>query len=68
MLVLPFINEMTSSEIFSMMVCGFGSIAAPVLGALLGFGVSKNMIKNYLNHPKNVSFPLLLSILLFNKI
>ena len=43
LLVLPFINELTSSEIFSMMVCGFGSIAGTVLGALLGFGVSKNM-------------------------
>lgn len=39
LLIRPYIKDLTNSELFSVMVCGFGTIAGSVLGAYLGFGI-----------------------------
>ena len=43
-LIKPYIKDMTNSELFAVMVAGFGTIAGSVLGSYLSFGVSKNKI------------------------
>ena len=40
-LIKPYIKDMTNSELFAVMVAGFGTIAGSVLGSYLSFGVSK---------------------------
>merc|ERR1712136_257460 len=39
LLVKPYIKDMTNSELFAVMVAGFGTISGSVLGAYLGFGI-----------------------------
>ena len=40
MLIRPYIQDLTTSELHAVMVSGFGTIAGSVLGAYIGFGVS----------------------------
>lgn len=40
LLVRPFLNDMTHSEITCVMVCGFASLAGSVLGAYIKMGIS----------------------------
>lgn len=40
LLILPYLQDITTSELFAVMVAGFGTISGSVLGAYLGFGVS----------------------------
>nr|CAB3266200.1 sodium/nucleoside cotransporter 1-like [Phallusia mammillata] len=39
LLIRPYINDLTTSELHAVMVAGFGTIAGSVLGAYLGFGI-----------------------------
>ena len=41
LMILPYIDELTVSELFAIMTSGFGSIAGNVYGVLVGLGVSK---------------------------
>ena len=45
-LIKPYIKDMTNSELFAVMVAGFGTIAGSVLGSYLSFGVSKKKYSN----------------------
>ena len=40
LLIAPFIENLTTSELHAVMVCGFGTVSGSVLGAYLSFGVS----------------------------
>ncbi|XP_071941630.1 solute carrier family 28 member 3-like isoform X2 [Antedon mediterranea] len=40
LLIQPFLNKMTRSELHAVMSCGFATIAGTVLGAYIGYGVS----------------------------
>lgn len=39
LLIRPYIEDLTTSELHSVMVCGFGTVSGSVLGAYLGFGI-----------------------------
>nr|XP_009860473.1 sodium/nucleoside cotransporter 1-like isoform X1 [Ciona intestinalis] len=39
LLIRPYINDLTTSELHAVMTAGFGTIAGSVLGAYLGFGI-----------------------------
>ena len=41
LLIRPYIQDLTTSELHAIMTAGFGTIAGSVLGAYLGFGVSR---------------------------
>ena len=38
-LIQPFMKDITQSELFAVMTCGFASIAGSLLGALSAYGV-----------------------------
>ena len=44
-LIRPFLEVMTKSEIAAVMICGFATIAGGVLAAYIEFGVSWNLFK-----------------------
>jgi len=44
LLIRPYINDLTTSELFAVMVCGFGTISGSVLGAYLGFGIEPSYV------------------------
>jgi len=39
LLIRPYIDDLTTSEMHAVMTAGFGTIAGSVLGAYMGFGV-----------------------------
>jgi len=39
LLIRPYLEDLTMSELHSVMVCGFGTVSGSVLGAYLGFGI-----------------------------
>jgi len=39
LLIAPFIENLTTSELHAVMVCGFGTVSGSVLGAYLSFGI-----------------------------
>lgn len=48
LLIRPYINDLTTSELHAVMVAGFGTIAGSVLGAYLGFGVSNQEVYDFM--------------------
>jgi len=44
LLIRPYIEDLTTSELFAVMTCGFGTISGSVLGAYLGFGIEPSYV------------------------
>jgi pyrimidine nucleoside transport protein len=58
LLVKPFLSDMTDSEVFVVMICGFSTVAGSTLAAYVGFGVPAN----HLLSASIISAPAALSI------
>ena len=52
LLIRPYIENLTHSEIFCVMVSGFASIAGSVFGAYLKMGYVLSIVKQHINSQK----------------